>query len=259
MAILNLTPDSFYDGGHYNTPDKVLRQAEKLLEDGADILDVGGYSTRPGADDIPLDEELSRTVPVIEALSEYFPEAIISVDTFRARVAQEAVLAGARLINDISGGHIDPEIWQVAARYRVPYILMHMRGTPQTMTQLNDYSHLLKEIFQYFAKKIPQLRALGVEDIILDPGIGFAKNPSQNFEIMAHLHLFKHLGLPCLIGLSRKSLIWKTLKVSPSEALNGTSVLNTLALLKSAHFLRVHDVKEAREARELLAQLRQYQ
>ncbi len=247
MGILNITPDSFYDGGQYNLPDQVLSRATQLLTEGASILDIGGYSSRPGADDITEAEEIARVVPAIQAILKTYPEAIISVDTFRAQVAHEAVQAGALIVNDISGGSLDPKMYETVASLQVPYVLMHMRGTPQTMTQLNQYEHLVYEVMQDLQQKVVKLKELGLHDVVIDPGFGFAKNIAQNFHLMEHLRLFQALGLPILAGVSRKSMIYKTLKTTPDEALNGTIALNTVASKNGANILRVHDVKAAVE------------
>ena len=252
MGILNVTPDSFYDGGRYNNLDAILAQAEKMLAEGATILDVGGYSSRPGAEDIPVTEELTRVIPIIEAIRKLFPGTFISIDTFRAEVAKAAVLAGASIINDISGGSLDGAMFATAGELKVPYILMHMRGTPQTMTKLTSYDNLVLELVTYFEQKIAQLREAGVVDIIIDPGFGFAKTVEQNFELLRNLHDFRLFELPVLVGLSRKSMTYKTLGVEATEALAGTISLNTLALLQGANILRVHDVKEALQTIKLV-------
>lgn len=258
IGILNVTPDSFYDGGKYQESDQILYQAERMLEEGASILDIGGYSSRPGADDISIDEELARVIPAIELIIKNFPEVYISIDTFRSKVAQEAVKAGACLINDISGGELDAQMFEMVRHLQVPYILMHMRGNPQNMRHQNDYEHIFVDILNYFAKKVYMLRNLGIKDIILDPGFGFAKNIAQNYTLLNHLNGFQGMHLPILVGISRKSMIYKTLQLEASEALNGTSVLNTLALLKNAAFLRVHDVKAAAEVVKLVETLHRY-
>lgn len=252
MGILNVTPDSFYDGGNFNTEKAILGQVEKMLSEGADFIDVGGYSSRPGAIDIKLEEEISRVVPVVKAINNSFPNCHISVDTFRAEVAKRAIDVGAVMVNDISGGSLDDGMFEIIAKNHVPYILMHMRGTPQSMSSQVEYDNILKDIIHYFQLKIDQLRKKGIIDVILDPGIGFAKTIDQNFEVLKHLDHFQILELPTLVGVSRKSLIWKTLKTTPENALNGTTVLNTVALLKGASILRVHDVKEAVEAVKLI-------
>lgn len=256
MGIINCTPDSFYAGSRNASESSVLRSAEEMLKEGADFLDVGGYSSRPGADDISVEEELQRVIPAIELILRNFPEALISVDTFRSRVAEEGINAGAAIINDISAGNLDRQMMQLIARHQVPYIMMHMRGTPQTMKDLNKYDDLAGELLFYFSERISAARALGVNDIIVDPGFGFSKNIEQNFELLSKLEMFKFLDVPVLAGLSRKSTIYKTLDCSPEEGLNGTTVLNTIALQKGAAILRVHDVREAVEAVKLTSHLK---
>lgn len=247
MGILNLTPDSFYDGGRYLEVEKAIQKAGALLGDGADILDLGAYSSRPGAMEISEKEELDRLLPVLEALVRNYPSAIFSIDTFRAAVAEACVRAGAHIINDIGGGNLDGAMFDTVAKLGVPYILMHSRGTPSTMQQLVQYDDLLADLLGELVPKIIQLRALGVSDIIIDPGFGFAKTLDQNYELLARLDELKVLGLPLLGALSRKSMIYKLLGSRPEEALNGTTVLNTLMLEKGVHIIRVHDVKEAVE------------
>ncbi len=248
MGILNITPDSFYGGSRFQpNSDEIVQKAGQMLADGAAMLDVGGYSTRPGAAEISEGGECDRVLPVIEALIDNFPDVTISIDTFRSEVARKAVQAGATIINDVSGGNLDEGMFETIAEVGVPYILMHMRGTPQTMTQENHYQHLVQDIIQELAKKLAQLRSLGVDNVMVDPGFGFAKNVSQNFELLNSLEHFRELNAPLLVGLSRKSMIWRSLNVSPSEALNGTTALNMFALQKGASILRVHDVKEAVE------------
>ena len=256
MGILNITPDSFYDGGKFKEETALLKQVEKMLAEGATFIDIGGYSSRPGAKDISEEVEKERVLPAIEIIIKKFPECIISVDTFRSAIAKLAIEAGASLINDISGGSLDKKMPEVVAALQVPYILMHMQGTPQTMNTLTNYENLLKEIVDYFHQKISMFQALGVKDIIIDPGFGFAKTIDQNFELLQKLDSMKILEKPILVGLSRKSTIWKTLSIKPEEALNGTTSLNTVALLKGANILRVHDVKEAMEIVKLLAFIR---
>jgi dihydropteroate synthase len=251
MGILNITPDSFYEGSRKQDEQSIVKQAEKMLQDGADILDVGGYSSRPDAAHIPEEEEWRRVSAAVKAILKQFPQAILSVDTFRSQVARAAVEEGAGIINDISGGELDAAMFETVAGLQVPYIMMHLRGTPQTMKKLNRYENLLHEIFDYFAEKLNKLRALGVNDIIADPGFGFAKNISQNYELLRNMQYFRALGVPLLIGISRKSLIYKSLHTGPEEALNGTSVLNTISLMQGASILRVHDVREAVEAVKL--------
>ncbi len=251
MGILNVTPDSFYDGGQFTMQDKILAQCEKMLMAGASIIDVGGYSTRPNADDISKDEELTRVIPVIKQLVKAFPEGVFSIDTFRAQVAKAAINEGATIVNDISGGNADEEMFATVAELKTPYVLMHSRGNPKTMATLTDYEHLVRDIALELSKKVSQLQLLGVKDIVIDPGFGFAKTIDQNFELLNRLDHLKILEKPLLIGLSRKSMIWKTLGIKPIDALNGTTCLNTIALLKGASILRVHDVKEAVECVKL--------
>ena len=253
MGILNVTPDSFYDGGRYNNSDSaLLKQAERMLEEGATIIDIGGYSSRPGATDISVEEEKKRTINCIKQVSQSFPEAYLSVDTFRSEVASEAVAAGACMINDISGGSLDPQMFDTVASLGVPYVLMHMRGSPQNMKELCQYDDLVGEIIDHLQQKVTQLRDKGVSDIIIDPGFGFAKNIDQNYELLRKLSAFQILDLPILAGLSRKSMLYKRLNISADEALNGTTVLNTLAVLNGATILRVHDVKEAVQTIKIL-------
>ena len=255
MGIINTTPNSFYAESRKTSEKDILKQVEKMLKDGADFIDVGGYSTPPGAPKVEQTEELKRVLPAIENILKQFPETLISIDTFRANVAGKSIEAGAAIINDISAGSLDPEMMKTVAIHQVPYIMMHMRGTPQTMKDLNQYDDLLQDILFYFSEKINAARALGINDLIVDPGFGFAKNIDQNFELLSKMELFKTLELPLLAGLSRKSLIYKTLKTSAAEALNGTTFLNTIALTKGANILRVHDVKEAVECTKLFAEL----
>ncbi|WP_224489867.1 dihydropteroate synthase [Robertkochia flava] len=256
MGILNVTPDSFFDGGKYNSDKLLLTQAEQMLREGADFIDIGGYSSRPGATHISEDEELKRTVTATEALVKNFPEILISIDTFRGRVAKENILAGGAVINDISGGSLDEEMLPIAGKLGVPYIMMHMKGTPQNMKTLAEYNNLLKEITYFFSKQIARARDFKVNDVIIDPGFGFAKNITQNFELLRNLEHLKILDKPILVGISRKSMIYKTLDTTAAEALNGTSVLNTLALERGANILRVHDVKEAVECVKLWGMVR---
>lgn len=255
MGILNITPDSFYDGGKLKDDSSLLGQAETMLKEGAIFLDVGGYSSRPGASDVPVSEEMHRVLPAVELILKEFPEALISVDTFRSEVAQKSVEAGVALVNDISAGLLDEAMIPTVAKLQVPYVMMHMRGTPQTMKTLTDYKNVLTEVLSYFSERIATARALGINDLIADPGFGFAKTIDQNFELLSQLELFKNLNIPLLAGLSRKSMIYKTLNTTPKEALNGTTALNTIALMKGANILRVHDVKEAVECVELVNKL----
>lgn len=256
MGILNITPDSFYSGSRNESVDKLLVKTERMLKEGATFIDVGGYSSRPGAVDISAEEETERVVPAIEAVLKNFPETIISADTFRAEVAEQSIKAGAAMINDISSGNLDDRMMQVVAQFQVPYIMMHMNGTPQTMKDLNQYKDLLQEVIFYFSEKVKAARNSGINDLIIDPGFGFSKNIQQNFELLSNMELLQILDLPILAGLSRKSTIYKTLGIDPEEALNGTTVLNTVALQKGAAILRVHDVKEAMEAVELTGRLK---
>lgn len=255
MGILNVTPDSFYDGGKYKNESEILSQIYVMLKDGATFIDIGAYSSRPNAEHVSEDEELKRVLPIIELAQKEFPEVLISIDTFRSEVAKQSINNGATLINDISAGHLDNNMLQTVANLQVPYIMMHMKGTPQTMQKHTQYDNLVKDILFYFSERIANARALGIVDMIIDPGFGFAKTTEQNFELLNHLELFKMLELPLLAGISRKSMIYKTLENSPKEALNGTTVLNTIALQKGAKLLRVHDVKEAVECVKLLNQL----
>ena len=255
MGILNMTPDSFYQGSRNAGKDELLRNASKMIEDGADILDIGGQSTRPGAKAITVDEELHRVVSAISVLKAEFPDAVISVDTYRSKVAKEAVDAGASILNDISAGSLDDKMIETVAALKVPYVLMHMRGTPETMQQLTQYENLVREVIDYFIAKLEMLKKAGIGDIIIDPGIGFAKTAEQNFQLLKNLQQLSILGHPILAGISRKATIYKTLGITADEALNGTTVLNTVALLNGASILRVHDVKEAREAVTLVRQL----
>jgi len=245
MGILNLTPDSFYDGGRYKDMEAAIDQVRTMLDDGATFIDVGAYSSRPGAVNISVEEEELRLIPVIEQLVTSFPEIIISVDTFRGSVARKAIAAGAALINDISAGQLDDEMMPTVGELGVPYIMMHMRGTPQTMKELAVYENITKEVLHYFSERVAAARSHKINDVIVDPGFGFAKTASHSFELLNKLAIFKQLGLPILAGVSRKSMIYKTLETSPDKALNGTTVLNTIAINKGAHILRVHDVKEA--------------
>ncbi|NBT86994.1 MAG: dihydropteroate synthase [Flavobacteriaceae bacterium] len=256
MGILNQTPDSFYDGGRYSNPKAVLDQVEQMLFNGASFIDIGGYSSRPGATDVSEQEELDRVIPTIKAVVKAFPDAVISIDTFRSGVAKVAIEEGAAMINDISGGDRDPEIYQVAAGHQVPYILMHMRGTPLTMTTLTDYDNVVMEVAQDLAKKLKQIRPYGVNDLIVDPGFGFAKNLEQNYSLLGKLDHLKLLNAPILVGLSRKSMIYKLLQTDPENALNGTTAANTIALLKGASILRVHDVAPAMEVVKLVGALK---
>lgn len=256
MGILNVTPDSFYERSRINTEKHILKTAYQMLEEGATILDIGGYSTRPNADDISIEEEINRIVSPINSIKKEFPNAIISIDTFRSKVAREAINAGADLINDVSGGNLDNQMFETVASLKVPYILMHMRGTPQTMKTLTNYENIIAEMMTYFHNRIMTLKNYGVEEIILDLGFGFAKTIDQNYFLLKNLAIFEQLELPILAGLSRKSMIYKRLDIPVSEALNGTTVLNTIAIQNGAKILRVHDVKPAMEAIQLLSYLK---
>lgn len=248
MGIINITPDSFFEGSRKQNIEEALQQAEKMLSDGATFLDLGAYSSRPGAADISVQEETDRLLPIVETILNRFPDAILSIDTFRAQVAEAAVKAGAHIINDISGGQLDENMFATVARLQVPYILMHMKGTPQNMVQKADYDDVFTEVYDYLSTKYYQLKQLGVHDVIIDPGFGFAKKTEHSYELMCRLAEFDALRLPILVGISRKKMIYGTLGTTPAEALNGTTALNTIALTKGANILRVHDVKEAVEA-----------
>ena len=252
MGIINTTPDSFYDGGNTVRLKDILKQAERMLIDGATFLDIGGYSSRPGASDVTETEELRRISPAIEAVIKEFPESNISIDTFRSEVAKAAIEAGAALVNDISGGTRDVDMLSVVATLQVPFIAMHMRGTSKTMTKLTDYKNVTQAVLKYFSERLAAARAAGINDIVVDPGFGFAKTRAQSFELLENLELFSHLEVPYLIGVSRKSMIYKTLETTAQNALNGTTALHAIALFKGASILRVHDVKEAVECVRLL-------
>ncbi len=253
MGIINITPDSFYAESRKTGANEVRFQAEKMLNEGADFLDLGAYSSRPGAVDISVQEETDRLLPAVETIVSNHPEAIISIDTFRASVAEAAIKAGAHIINDISGGSLDENMFATVARLQVPYILMHMKGTPQTMQQLADYEDVFAEVYDYFVQRIFQLKQLGLYDIILDPGFGFAKKAEHSYALMSKMNQFDSLQLPVLAGVSRKKMIYGLLDITAEHALNGTTALNTIALMKGASILRVHDVKEAVEAVKIYA------
>ncbi len=256
MGILNVTPDSFYDGGKYKDETGILQQTETMLKQGATFIDVGAYSSRPGADDISEEEELQRIEPVIALLRKNFPESIISVDTFRSSVAKHCLEAGATMINDISGGDLDPEMLSIIAEFNAPFIMMHMRGTPQNMMKNTQYDDLISEIRMVFSEKIDRARKLKINDIIIDPGFGFSKTLSQNFRLLKYLDLLSTFEVPILVGLSRKSMIYKTLDTDAQHALNGTTALNMFALNKGANILRVHDVEQAVECVKLYEEIR---
>jgi dihydropteroate synthase len=255
MGIINVTPDSFYAGSRQTQTDAILRQAEKMLSEGADILDIGGQSSRPGSVTISKDEEMLRVLPAIEKVHNHFPQAVISVDTFYAAVARQAVHAGAGIVNDISAGNIDAEMLKTVAALQVPFIAMHMKGKPDTMQQQPVYDNMLREIMDFFIAKIDECKRAGIRDIIIDPGFGFGKTITHNFQLLKHLSIFKTINCPVLFGASRKSAIYKTLAITANEALNGTTVLNTIGLLNGADILRVHDVKEAKEAVQLIGKM----
>jgi len=251
MGILNVTPNSFYDGGKYHNETEILKQAEKMLSEGAGFIDIGAYSSKPNAEFVSEEEEISRILPIVKAVAKQFPEALLSIDTFRSKVAAICIENGAAIINDISAGNLDDAMLETVGKLNVPYIMMHMKGTPNTMQSLTQYDNIVKEMLFYFSEKVNLARTFGINDIIIDPGFGFAKTLDQNYEVLQKSELFKMLELPILIGISRKSMIYKMLQTSDEEAQNGTTVLNTIALTKGANILRVHDVKEAVETVKL--------
>ena len=247
MGILNVTPNSFYDGGKYKNESEILSQVEKMLIDGASFIDIGAYSSKPNAEFVSEQEEILRIVPVVDLILKHFPETILSIDTFRSEVAKATIESGSAIINDISAGMLDDKMLEIIGKYNVPYIMMHMRGNPQTMQTLTNYEDIVKEMLFYFSERVAKARTFGINDLILDPGFGFAKTIDQNYEVFQKMELFKMLELPLLVGISRKSMIYKTLDITIENALNGTTVLNTFALSKGANIIRVHDVKEAAE------------
>ncbi len=251
MGILNVTPNSFFDGGNYKSESEILNQVEKMLFQGATFIDIGAYSSKPNAELVSENEELSRILPVVDLVLKNFPQTLLSIDTFRSKVAQKCIENGAALINDIAAGNLDENMMAMVAKFQVPYIMMHSRGNPQNMQQLTNYENITKEILFYFSEKITKARSLGINDLIVDPGFGFAKKQEQNYEVLQKMELLQLLELPILVGFSRKSMIYKVLENNAQEALNGTTVLNTIALLKGAKILRVHDVKEAVECVKL--------
>jgi dihydropteroate synthase len=255
MGILNITPNSFYDGGKFADVKSVLNQVEKMLIDGATFIDVGAYSSKPNAEYVQAEDELKRLLPVVDLILKHFPKTLLSIDTFRAEVANKAIENGACMINDISAGSLDEKMFETIAKLQVPYIMMHMKGTPQTMQSLTQYENIIKEMLFYFSEKVVKARSYGINDLIIDPGFGFAKTLEQNYEVLNGLELFQMVELPILVGVSRKSMIYKLLETTPEFALNGTSVLNTIALQKGASILRVHDVKEAVECVKIMSQL----
>ena len=251
MGILNLTPDSFYDGGKYSNENDIILQTAKMLEEGATFIDVGAYSSRPGAKHISEEEELQRIAPIVKLLVLKFPEIILSIDTFRSEVAKKCIELGAAIINDISAGEMDVTMMKTVGELKVPYIMMHMKGTPQNMQKNPVYKNVTEDVLYYFSEKIALARSYAINDLIIDPGFGFGKTQEHNFKILSELELFKNIELPLLIGISRKSMIYKTLQTNAKDALNGTTSLNTISLLKGANILRVHDVKEAIECIKL--------
>jgi dihydropteroate synthase len=256
MGILNLTPDSFYDGGKLGSEKEIIYQAEKMLKEGATFLDLGGYSSRPGANFVSEADELNRVLPAVKTLIKEFPNVNLSIDTFRSKIAKTCIENGACMINDISAGLSDPQMLEVIANHQVPLVMMHMRGTPETMMLNTNYENLTNDILYFFSERIAKARALGINDIIVDPGFGFSKKLDQNFELFDDLELFSFLNTPILIGISRKSMIQKTLNISATESLNGTTALHAIALQKGVSILRVHDVKEAFETINLLQNLK---
>lgn len=248
MGIINATPDSFYEGSRIKQSEEVVRKAEAMLLDGATFLDLGGQSTRPGSSRVSEEEELQRVIPAVETITKNFPLALISIDTFYAKVARYAVEAGAAIVNDVSAGSIDPELIPTVAALDVPYVLMHMQGDPQTMQEAPHYDNVVLDVYDALNFKLAELHRAGIKDIIIDPGFGFGKTIAHNFTLLSHLSYFQQLGKPVLVGISRKGTVYKTLQVTADEALNGTTVLNTIALMNGAQLLRVHDVKEARQA-----------
>ncbi|MDO6603535.1 dihydropteroate synthase [Arenibacter palladensis] len=251
MGIINITPDSFYDGGKYKDETEIIAQVETMLANGASFIDIGAYSSRPGADYVDEREELARITPIVKLLVKTFPDIIISIDTFRSRVADECLALGAAIINDISAGNLDPKILEIVGKHQAPYIMMHMKGTPGTMQGMSNYENLLGEILFYFSEKVALARAAGINDIIIDPGFGFAKTLEQNYEILKKFNLLHTMDLPVLTGISRKSMIYRLLQTSPKQALNGSTALHMYALTKGTKILRAHDVKEAMECIKL--------
>ncbi len=255
MGILNITPNSFFDGGKYKNESELLSRVEKMLDEGATFIDVGAYSSKPNAEFVSENEEIDRILPVVNLLQKHFPDIFLSIDTFRAGVAKACIDNGAAIINDISAGKLDDKMFETIAQYQIPYIMMHMKGTPQTMQTLTQYDDMIKDILYYFSERIATARSFGINDLIVDPGFGFAKTLEQNYELMHKLDLFKMLELPMLVGVSRKSMIYKTLEINADQALNGTTFMNTIALTKGAKILRVHDVKEAVECVQLYSKM----
>tara|TARA_B100001250_G_scaffold345920_1_gene315543 strand:+ start:321 stop:1151 length:831 start_codon:yes stop_codon:yes gene_type:complete len=247
MGILNITPDSFYDGGVFNSDKKILNQVEKMISEGADMIDIGGYSSRPGANEVNIYDEIDRVIPAIELIKNKFGDTIISIDTFRSKVAKKAINAGASIINDISSGDLDPKMFNCVAKLKVPYIMMHMKGSPNNMQKNPEYENIIVEIVKNLSNKLFLAKKAGIIDVIIDPGFGFGKTATHNYSILKNLSFFKELGCPILVGISRKSMIYKLLDKNPENALNGTTCLNTISIINGAKILRVHDVKEAKE------------
>jgi len=256
MGIINTTPDSFFEDSRKNSTTEIIAQVSDFIQAGASIIDIGGYSSRPGAKDISEIEETQRVLPAIEAIRTKFPNSLISIDTFRASVAEQAIHKGANIINDISGGQANPNIFNISAKHCAPYIMMHMKGTPQNMQKNTSYKHLIKDLILFFSNQIRLAKKQGVKDIIIDPGLGFSKTLDQNYEIIAKLELFKALEQPILIGASRKSMLYNLLNISAPESLNATSIINTISLMNGANILRVHDVKEAIEAQLITSKIK---
>lgn len=254
MGIINITPDSFYENSRASSKD-LLKKAEKMLEQGADLLDIGGYSSRPGATEVSQEEELRRVVPVVKTFVKTFPKVRISVDTFRSEVARQSLSEGACMINDISAGHLDEKMWQIIADFQVPYIAMHMKGTPKNMQEHTHYEDIVKEMIFYFSQIKAKAQQYGINDLIIDPGFGFSKTLEQNYEILRKLSLFRILDVPILVGVSRKSMLYRLLQTTAENALNATTIVNTLALTKGAHILRVHDVQQAKECVQIFEKM----
>ena len=257
MGILNVTPDSFYDGGHFSTQKEILNQVEKMIDEGADIIDLGGFSSRPGAKEITLEDEEKRVLPIVKLIYKTFKNVLISVDTFRSELAKKSLDNGAKIINDISGGDLDKEMFKTIGEYKVPYIMMHMKGIPKNMQDNPNYEDVTVDIIKDFSRKIENAQSQGINDIIIDPGFGFGKTLNHNYKILNNLELFKILNRPILVGISRKSMIYKVLNNTPQRALTGTISLNTIALIMGANLLRVHDVKEAKETINLFNYLKE--
>lgn len=255
LGVLNLTPDSFYDGGKFDSKKEALNQCEKMLDQGADFIDLGAYSSRPGAPYVSEKEEIKRLMPILEQLLKKFPKALFSIDTFRASVARESLMAGAVMINDITAGFGDEDMLETVAQFNAPYIAMHMKGRPETMQQNPTYENIMDEIIYFFSERIEACTSAGIHDVVIDPGFGFGKSIAHNYTLLGHFEDFQQFDVPVLAGVSRKSMIYKVLDTSPEKALNGTTALHAVALLKKAQFLRVHDVKEAKECIQLIEQL----